>query len=125
MIPLDEAQQYVLSGCAPLPAASISAADALGLVTAESIVSREQVPPFDNTAVDGYAVQAADTADAPVELNVIGAIAAGDAPTMTVAAGEAVRIMTGAPPARWRGRRGDGRRHRDRQRHDRPYWPRR
>ena len=97
MIPLSEAQQYVLSQCAPLPAESFPAFEALGLVTAEPIVSTEQVPPFDNTAVDGYAVIAADTADAPVTLQVAGAIAAGERPSVDVTPGTAVRIMTGAP----------------------------
>ena len=97
MIPLSEAQQYVLSQCAPLPAESFPAFEALGLVTAEPIESTEQVPPFDNTAVDGYAVIAADTADAPVTLQVAGAIAAGERPSVDVTPGTAVRIMTGAP----------------------------
>lgn len=97
MIPLSEAQEFVLDGCDPLPASAVASNQALGLVTAEPIRSNELVPPFDNTAVDGYAVQAADTARAPVTLKVIGAIAAGEAPTMTLGAGQAVRIMTGAP----------------------------
>jgi molybdenum cofactor synthesis domain-containing protein len=97
MIPLSEAQQYVLSQCAPLPAESFPAFEALGLVTAEPIESTEQVPPFDNTAVDGYAVIAADTADAPTVLQVAGSIAAGEAPAVDVTPGTAVRIMTGAP----------------------------
>jgi molybdenum cofactor synthesis domain-containing protein len=55
------------------------------------------VPPFDNTAVDGYAVRAADTAGAPVELQAIGVLAAGAAPDTEVGPGQALRIMTGAP----------------------------
>jgi len=97
MIPLTEAQEYVLSGCEPLPTASVAAADSLGLVTAEPIMCKELVPPFDNTAVDGYAVIAADTADAPVDLKVIGSIAAGEAPSVPLTPGTAIRIMTGAP----------------------------
>jgi len=97
MIPLTEAHTYVLQGCAPLETASTRSAEALGLVTAEPIMSNEQVPPFNNTAVDGYAVIASDTAGAPVDLNVVGAIAAGQAPSTPVTAGTAVRIMTGAP----------------------------
>ena len=64
---------------------------------AAPIVSAEVVPPFDNTAVDGYAVRAADLANVPVELLVVGEIAAGAAPSVPVGPGEAVRIMTGAP----------------------------
>jgi len=97
MIPLEEAQAYVLDGCAPLEPVRVDTPDALGLVTAEPILCNELVPPFDNTAVDGYAVIAADTTDAPVELRVVGAIAAGEAPTTAVTPGTAIRIMTGAP----------------------------
>ncbi|HSM67688.1 MAG TPA: gephyrin-like molybdotransferase Glp, partial [Ilumatobacteraceae bacterium] len=57
----------------------------------------EVVPPFDNTAVDGYAVRAVDVAVVPVELVVVDEIAAGAAPTRAVGPGEAIRIMTGAP----------------------------
>lgn len=97
MIPLAEAQEYVLSGCDRLAPQSVKAPDALGLVTAEPIMCNELVPPFDNTAVDGYALQAADTAEPPASLTVIGSIAAGEAATVTVTPGTAVRIMTGAP----------------------------
>ena len=97
MIPLSEAQQYVLSKCTPLPAEHAPSFEALGLITAEPIESTEHIPPFDNTAVDGYAVIAADTADAPVTLRVAGAIAAGERPDVEVTGGTAVRIMTGAP----------------------------
>ena len=97
MIPLSEAQQYVIGKCVPLGVDDVDSADALGLVTAEPIVSTELVPPFDNTAVDGFAVIAADTTDAPVTLRIAGSIAAGEAPTVVVGPGDAVRIMTGAP----------------------------
>ena len=97
MIPLSEAQSYVIGKCAPLGVDDVAIADALGLVTAEPIVSGEFVPPFDNTAVDGFAVIAADTAEAPTTLRITGSIAAGEAPTVEVGPGDAVRIMTGAP----------------------------
>ena len=97
MIPLPEAQQYVLGKCRPLGVDEVAIADALGLVTAEPIVSTELVPPFDNTAVDGFAVIAADTETTPVTLRIAGSIAAGEAPTVEVTRGTAVRIMTGAP----------------------------
>ena len=74
---------------------------AVGLVLADDVVASEVVPPFDNTAVDGYAVRANDVAtagDHAVELAVVGEIAAGAGPGARVlAAGEAIRIMTGAP----------------------------
>lgn len=74
--------------------------DAAGLVLAEPVISDEIVPPFDNTAVDGYAVRADDVAGSdrtPVELVVAGEIAAGAGPDVAVEAGTCVRIMTGAP----------------------------
>lgn len=71
--------------------------EARGLVLAADIVAGEAVPPFANTAMDGYAVRAADTAGAPVRLHVVGDLPAGHAPTIPVGPGEAIRIMTGAP----------------------------
>jgi len=97
VIPLDEARGVVLAGCARLPAARVPLDDALGLVTAEPVVSQQAVPPFANTAMDGYAVRSADTAGPPVTLTVVGTIAAGSPPDFPVGEGEAVRIMTGAP----------------------------
>ena len=101
MIPLADVQREVLGAVAPLGAATLSPADAVGLVTAEDVVAGEAVPPFANTAMDGYAVRAADTAgagpDAPVRLAVTGDLPAGHAPTRAVEPGESIRIMTGAP----------------------------
>jgi molybdenum cofactor synthesis domain-containing protein len=97
VIPLDEARRIVLEGCAALPPAAVPIAAAVGLVVAEPVVAAEDVPPFANTAVDGYAVRAADTEGAPVELKVVGFLPAGAAPSVAVGPGEAVRIMTGAP----------------------------
>jgi len=97
MIPLDEAQRIVLDACPPLAPVVVDLADAVGLVLAADVVADEQVPPFDNSAVDGYAVVAADVADAPVTLDIVGEVAAGAAPTVTLQRGQAIRIMTGAP----------------------------
>ena len=100
MISLPEARAYVLDRC-PLPvAARVRLEGARGLVTAESIAAIENVPSFDNTAMDGFAVRAADTAGAPVDLVVVGTLPAGTQPDVRVGPGEAVRIMTGAvmPP---------------------------
>lgn len=100
MIPLEEAQAEVLSACPARPPTSVDVADALGLVLAEAVQAAESVPPFRNTAMDGYAVHAADVAGAsaerPARLKVIGTLGAGLAPTRTVGRGEALRIMTGA-----------------------------
>ncbi|MDP8256920.1 MAG: molybdopterin molybdotransferase MoeA [Candidatus Alcyoniella australis] len=75
--------------------------EALNLVAARDYLSLERVPPWDNSAMDGFAVRAADTLGAtpqnPVELEVDGVLAAGAAPQLAVRAGRALRIMTGAP----------------------------
>ncbi len=97
MIPLDEARQFVLDRCTPLPVAAVAIDDALGLVLAEPVRSTGPIPPFDNTAMDGFALRAADVADAPVTLDVVATIAAGARPDITLTAGQAARIMTGAP----------------------------
>ena len=97
MIPLAEARAVVLAGCPVGDAVLMALTDALGCVLATPVVSSEAVPPFANTAMDGYAVQAADTASTPAVLRVVGTLAAGAAPTTPVGPGEAVRIMTGAP----------------------------
>jgi molybdenum cofactor synthesis domain-containing protein len=79
----------------------LALAEALGCVVAEDVRAEEAIPRFANTAVDGFAVRAADTAgarpDRPVELKVVATLAAGAAPDRPVETGEAMRIMTGAP----------------------------
>ncbi|MGB3737586.1 MAG: gephyrin-like molybdotransferase Glp [Ilumatobacter sp.] len=100
MTPLEDAQQFVLGQCPPKPPVEVDRHAAAGLVLAAPVVSAEIVPPFDNTAVDGYAVRAEDVATAgqtPVDLVVIGEIAAGAAPDRPLGPGEVIRIMTGAP----------------------------
>ncbi|MDZ7675645.1 MAG: gephyrin-like molybdotransferase Glp [Acidimicrobiales bacterium] len=97
MIPLGEARRHVLDRVPRPEAALVSVDEALGLVLAEDVVAGESVPPFDNTAMDGFAVVAADTSDAPVELEIVETIAAGHAPTVEVRPGQASRIFTGAP----------------------------
>jgi molybdopterin molybdotransferase len=97
MIPLDEAQRFVLGQLVPLPPAALPIATALGCVVSEDVAATEPVPPFANSSMDGYAVRAQDTGDAPVSLQVIGSIMAGHVFDGTVGPGQAVRIMTGAP----------------------------
>ncbi len=97
MIPLAEASSYVLERVRPLPACPVSLDQALGLVLAEPVEAVEAVPSFANTAMDGFAVRAADTSRAPVELEVVGTVAAGDTGDVHVGAMQAARIMTGAP----------------------------
>ena len=97
LLPLADAQAHVLAACAPLHPSAVRLADALGLVASVAITADAAVPPFDNSAMDGYAVRAVDTAAAPVELADLGTLAAGAASDVTVGVGQALRIMTGAP----------------------------
>ncbi len=97
MISEHEARQYVLDRCAVADVIEASIADAVGCVLAEAVVATEDVPPFANSAVDGYAVRAADVADTPTRLRVVAEVAAGWSTDRVVGPGEAIRIMTGAP----------------------------
>ena len=101
MISLEEARARVLADCPPGPPQPVALADALGLVLAEDVDAAEAVPPFASSAMDGYAVRAADVlgaaGTAPARLRVTGTLAAGAAPAAPVGPGEAIRIMTGAP----------------------------
>ncbi|WP_419842009.1 gephyrin-like molybdotransferase Glp [Candidatus Poriferisodalis sp.] len=96
MLPLETARRYVLDRCGARTPVRVPIADALGLVTADDIVSREAIPPFANTAMDGFAVRSQDTVNAPCDLRVVETIAAGHEPQVTVGPGQASRIMTGA-----------------------------
>ena len=97
VISLEEARAYVLMGCRVAAPTDIALRGALGLVLAEEVVAEESIPPFANTAVDGYAVRAEDVVTTPVTLRVIGTVAAGAAADRPIGPGEAMRIMTGAP----------------------------
>lgn len=91
----------VLSSIAVLPGVRLSLDDARGRVLAEDVVTRTDTPPFDNSAMDGYAVRRADllaaSATTPVCLTVIADLPAGTAENPRIGAGQAARIMTGAP----------------------------
>jgi molybdopterin molybdotransferase len=82
---------------APLPTIAVTLREAHGLVLAEDVVARHDIPPFANSAMDGYAVQAADVANAPVDLTVVEDVPAGSMPRLVVEPGTAIKIMTGAP----------------------------
>lgn len=101
MISVEDARERILGFFSQLGTEERPIADALGQVLTENIVGKFDVPPWDNSAMDGYALQAPDIAeahpDAPVTLKVTGTIAAGDMPTTSVQPGGAIRIMTGAP----------------------------
>jgi molybdenum cofactor synthesis domain-containing protein len=96
-----DALELVLSRVKPLGSESVPFERALGRVLAEDVVSEKDVPPFDRSAVDGYAVQATDTFGAsesrPKRLRVVGSTKTGAAARSRVRKGEAVVVMTGAP----------------------------
>ncbi|HVR72372.1 MAG TPA: gephyrin-like molybdotransferase Glp [Vicinamibacteria bacterium] len=96
-IPVDEALAIVLDHTPSLPAEEVLLTEALGRVLAQAVVADRDLPPFDRSAMDGYAVRAADVAPAPVVLEVAGQIRAGQYPTETLRPGQAVQVMTGAP----------------------------
>src|SRR5688572_24440431 len=101
LLPLADAQAHVLERVSPLAPARVWTVAAVGCVLAETVTSPEAVPPFANTAMDGYAVRAADvlgaSPDGPVELPVVGEVAAGHPADQALQPGEAMRIFTGAP----------------------------
>ena len=101
MISVDEALAEILCHVHPLEPEAVPILDALGRILAEEIISDVDIPPFDNSAMDGYALRSADVVSAapesPVSLTVVGSVAAGYVAGMQVEQGTAVRIMTGAP----------------------------
>lgn len=101
MISVEEALEKVLSYVEVLEPERKPILDCLGQVLAEDIYSTIDIPPLDNSAMDGYAVRAEDTRGAgessPRYLVVVGEVAAGSMPTKEVRPGTAIRIMTGAP----------------------------
>jgi molybdopterin molybdotransferase len=94
---VEEALGLIIAGVTPLEAESVDLLAAQGRILAAPLVARLTQPPFDASAMDGYAVRAADTARLPARLRLVGQSAAGHAFTGKVGAGEAVRILTGAP----------------------------
>ena len=101
MLSVEEARARILSHFNRLPPADVPLLDAIGLTLASDIVSGINVPPHDNSAMDGYALRSSDVADATESasavLPVTATVAAGDPPGAEVSRGSAVRIMTGAP----------------------------
>ena len=97
MISVAEAIQIVRQQTRRLPAERVKLEHALHRVLAEDIVADSDLPPFDRSQMDGYAVRAEDTADAPIRLRIVGESAAGKGWHHELKEGEAVRIMTGAP----------------------------
>jgi len=97
LISVEEALAEILSHVRPLEPERVPILEALGRVLAEVIVSDIDIPPFDNSAMDGYAVRAADVAGVPARLAVRGSVAAGYVAGARLEPGTAIRIMTGAP----------------------------
>jgi molybdopterin molybdotransferase len=97
MLSVAEAQKLVLERTQPLPPETMPLTSALGLVLAEDIVSDIDMPPYDKSMMDGYALRAADLADGRALLAVLEEVTAGRTPTRPVGTGQATRIMTGAP----------------------------
>lgn len=101
LISIEEARSRVLAEASPLSTEIVPLPEAVGSVLAEDIIAAHSVPPFDNSGMDGYAVRAADLVDAssgsPARLAIVETIPAGHVAKRSLAAGEAARIMTGAP----------------------------
>jgi molybdopterin molybdotransferase len=97
LLPVEEAQQRLLDGAAPLAGEQVALLEAVDRVLAEPLVALRTQPPFNASAMDGYAARAADIASLPARLSVIGVAPAGRGFDGTVGKGQAVRIFTGAP----------------------------
>src|SRR5256714_4498907 len=97
MIPVAEAIDIVLAQTSAPPVEPVAISESIGRILAEDIIADTDLPPFDRAQMDGYAVRAADVADTPAHLKIVGESAAGSGCRNEMNAGEAVRIMTGAP----------------------------
>jgi molybdopterin molybdotransferase len=97
LLPVDDALARLLAGAQTLPAENLPLHDAAWRVLAEPLVARRTQPPFDASAMDGYAVRAADVVELPASLTIIGEAPAGRRHSGGIGPGEAVRIFTGAP----------------------------
>jgi molybdopterin molybdotransferase len=97
MVTVEQALEIVLRETPALPPEEVPLADALGRVLARDVAADRDLPAFDRAAMDGYALRTADVQHAPAALELVGEVRAGEWPTLAVGAGQAVRIMTGAP----------------------------
>jgi len=95
--PLVDAQRTVLAAMEVFPSSAVPLADCLGLVLAEDVLAPHPVPPFANSAMDGYAVRAEDVSSTPATLRVLEDVPAGSVANSEVEPGTAIKIMTGAP----------------------------
>lgn len=97
MIPVADAIQIVKDQTRALQCERVELTNALGRILAEDVIADTDLPPFDRSQMDGYALRAADTETVPVKLSIVGESAAGRGWHSELKSGEAVRIMTGAP----------------------------
>src|SRR5712664_4104110 len=97
MLTPTEAARLILEHIAPLPAARQPLREALDAVLAEDVTSPIDLPAWDNSAMDGYAVRSADLKGVATELDVIETVPAGQFPRQALGQGQAARIFTGAP----------------------------
>src|ERR1051325_10108779 len=101
MLELEDAQQQVLSLVHPLEAEALPLSSAIGRFLSEDMTAPLDLPPFDNSAMDGYAVRAEDLTQAspkaPVPLRLIGHVAAGESFAGELGRGECLRLFTGSP----------------------------
>ena len=97
LLPVEDARDRILDKVRPLPAEAVALDAALGRVLAKPLRAIRNQPPFDSSAMDGYAVLAADVASTPVTLKVAGVSAAGHGFRGTLRSGQCIRIFTGAP----------------------------
>lgn len=97
LIAFSDARRIVLDAVAPGPVDHVALEAAVGRTLAAPIESTRAVPPFDNAAMDGFALRHADVADGPTSLRIIGTVPAGTTPDCRVTAGTCAQIMTGAP----------------------------
>jgi molybdopterin molybdotransferase len=101
LLSVDQARERILSHFQPVTTETLPLAGCSNRVLAQDMVAQNDLPPFDNSSMDGFAVRAGDvieaTTESPRSLRVVADIPAGSHPTISLAAGEAARIMTGAP----------------------------
>jgi len=101
LVPLEAVRETILSLLEPAGVVELPLAEAFGRVLREDVTARENIPPFDNSAMDGFAVRVGDieaaTDEKPVTLRVQGGVSAGDRGDVHLSPGSAIRIMTGAP----------------------------
>jgi molybdopterin molybdotransferase len=97
MISVEEARRRLLAPLRPLGPEQVALSEAVGRTLAEAVTARRTQPPWPVSAMDGYAVRAADVTGVPTRLRVVGTVPAGQAYGRALRAGEAVRIFTGAP----------------------------